>query len=58
MKQCKNCKHFRPCEDNPRRGVCTNPDRDDGNLVYYFGSLKDTDYCALHDSKRKELRHD
>lgn len=56
MKKCKNCKYFRPCEDKPRRGVCTHPDRTDNVLVHYFGSLKETDYCALHE--RKEARNE
>lgn len=51
MKKCKNCKYFRPCEDKPNRGVCTNPNRHDRMLAQYFGSLKETDYCALHERK-------
>lgn len=52
MKKCKNCEYFRPSEDKPNRGVCTNPDRDDGKLVHYFGSLKETDYCALFEKRK------
>ncbi len=44
--KCKNCKYFRQ-PVNTNRGKCTRPDRNDGKLVYYFGSLKETDYCAL-----------
>lgn len=51
MTKCKSCKYFRPCEDKSRRGVCTNPQRKDKVLVHYFGSLKETDYCALFDKK-------
>lgn len=60
MKKCKNCKHFRQPVNTSGRGICTNPDRKDGNLVYYFGSLKETDYCALFDkySINTEVRHD
>lgn len=48
MRKCKNCKHFRQ-PVNSHRGECTHPDRNDGKLVYYFGSLKETDYCALYE---------
>ncbi len=58
MKKCKTCKHSRPCKDKPRRIVCTHPDRHDDVLAHYFGSLKETDYCALHEGKRKEKHHD
>lgn len=48
MSKCKNCKYFRQ-PVNSHRGECTHPDRNDGKLVYYFGSLKETDYCALYE---------
>ena len=51
MKKCKNCKYFRPCENNAKRGKCVHPERKDDVLVHYFGSLKETDYCALFEAK-------
>lgn len=48
MRKCRNCKHFRQ-PINSNRGVCSHPERNDGKLVYYFGSLKEKDYCALFD---------
>lgn len=56
MRKCKNCKYFSPYSDKPKRGKCTNPRRNDLKLVYYFGSHKETDYCALY--ARKEKKHD
>ena len=47
MRKCKNCEYYRPCEDKVKRGVCVHPERNDSVLVYYFGSLKETSYCAL-----------
>ena len=55
-RKCKNCEHFRPCEDNPKRGKCVNPERNDEVMVHYFGSLKETDYCALYERKKKTVR--
>lgn len=49
MRKCKNCKHYRPCENKAQRGECVHAMRKDKKLVYYFGSLKETDYCALFD---------
>lgn len=54
MRKCKNCKYYSPREDQPKRGECTNPERNDKMMVHYFGSLKETDYCALHERKEKE----
>lgn len=54
MPKCKNCKYFRPGKDTTNRGECTNPERNDKMMVHYFGSLKETDYCALHERKEKE----
>lgn len=54
MKKCKNCKYFRPSKE--KRGECVHPERKDNVLVHYFGSLKETDYCALH--KRKGKKND
>lgn len=56
MIKCKTCRYFVPCEDKPKRGECTHPDRNDNEMVHYFGSLKETDYCALH--KRKGKKND
>ena len=56
MIKCKTCRYFVHCEDKPKRGECTHPDRNDNEMVHYFGSLKETDYCALH--KRKGKKND
>ena len=59
MKQrCSNCKYFRPCEDNPKRGECVNPERNDDVMVHYFGSLKENDYCALYEGRSKAVHSD
>ena len=54
MKRCTNCKHWCPLKDNPQRGTCNNPERNDKIMVHYFGSLKCTDYCALHEDKKEK----
>lgn len=54
MPKCKNCKYFRPCKDNAKRGECTNPVRNDEIMVHYFGSLKETDYCAEYTNRERE----
>lgn len=51
MKRCDNCKYWSPLKDNHKQGECIHPEREDKKLVHYFGSLKCTDYCALHDTK-------
>ena len=51
MKKCKNCNYFRPCKNRSKRGKCAHPERKDNKLVHYFGSLKETDYCALFDKR-------
>ena len=46
MKKCKQCEYWRPLENDPKKGVCTNPERNDKVMVHYFGSLKADDYCT------------
>lgn len=53
MRKCKNCKHYRPCKNKAKRGKCVHPERKDDKLVYHFGSLKETDYCALFEAVEK-----
>ena len=50
---CKNCEYWQPLENDPQRGVCSHPERNDKMLVYYFGSLKADDYCAKFSKKEK-----
>lgn len=51
MSKCKNCKYYCPCKNKLKRGKCAHPERKDDKLVYYFGSLKETDFCALFETK-------
>jgi hypothetical protein len=54
MAKCKNCEYWFPLKDQPHRGVCTNPNRADRKRQYYYGSLKEDDYCTSFSGEEKE----
>lgn len=45
-KTCKDCVHWRPFENNPEKGTCAHPERNDKKSVFYYGYLRADDCCT------------
>lgn len=45
-KTCKECAYWEPFENDPEKGICTNPERFGKNSVHYHGYIKANDYCT------------
>lgn len=55
MKTCKDCEYWCPFEDDPQKGRCSHPKRNDKKCVYYYGSIRADSYCtAISPKERKE----
>ena len=54
MEACKHCVYWDPCEDDPHRGVCTNPERDDTVCTYFYGTHKEDDFCTRFEEREAE----
>lgn len=46
MVTCKDCEFWQPFEDDPHKGICKHPERDDKKSVHYYGFIKASSYCA------------
>lgn len=44
--KCEKCRHFSPLKNDPQKGVCKHPERNDNIVVYYYGSHKASDFCT------------
>lgn len=54
--KCEKCKYFCPLENEPQKGVCNHPERNDKVLVHYYGSHKANDYCVKFDPRETNTR--
>lgn len=55
MKTCKDCEYWCPFEDDPQKGTCSHPERNDKKCVYYYGSIGADSYCtAISPKERKK----
>ena len=56
MAKCKDCEYFCPLENDPQKGTCSHPERNDKRFVYYFGSHKAGDYCTKWTDRETKTR--
>lgn len=52
MVKCKDCEFWCKSENDPSKGICKHPERNDSkNSHYYYGFIKADDYCVKGSKK-------
>ena len=57
-KVCEKCTYWKPFENNPGKGVCTHPERQDTNSIFYYGCIRAQDYCVKFLKRKEEIANE